>query len=84
MHVEKKEKAEKDNITKDESVVLAPPDGGYGWVISFLACFNLIFVLGIMFSIGTLLDTLVEVSFKEDTHGCHRNHISKMISVSVF
>ena len=46
---------------KYDSVMIAPPDGGYGWVISFLACFNLVFVIGIMNSVGTLLDTLVQV-----------------------
>ena len=82
MDVEKKEKAEQGK--NDESVVLAPPDGGYGWVISFLACFNLIFVLGFMFSIGTLLDTLVQVSYKDDTLLLTEMTYPKIISVSVF
>ena len=47
----------------DDDLVAAPPSGGYGWVITFLACLNMFFVIGITFSIGTLLDTLVQVRF---------------------
>ena len=43
--------------------VPAPPDGGYGWVIVFLAGVNMVFVLGVTYSVGTLLDTLVQVFF---------------------
>ena len=45
----------------DEMQVPAPPDGGYGWVIVFLAGVNMVFVLGVTYSLGTLLDTLVQV-----------------------
>ena len=45
----------------DINIVMTPPDGGYGWVITFLACINMFFILGITFSIGTLLDKLVQV-----------------------
>ena len=45
----------------DDISVAAPPDGGYGWVITFLAFLNMVVVLGITFSMGTLLDTLVQV-----------------------
>ena len=54
----------KNNIKAEDDknlVMMAPPDGGYGWVITFLACINMFFILGITFSIGTLLDKLVQV-----------------------
>ena len=45
----------------DDLTAAAPPDGGYGWVITMLAFINWFFCLGIIYSIGTLLDELVLV-----------------------
>lgn len=52
-------KAEKGAAQLEDDVVAAPPDGGYGWVITLLAFINWFFCLGIVYSIGTLLDELV-------------------------
>ena len=46
---------------ENDGEVPAPPDGGYGWVIVFLTFISMFFVLGVTNSIGTLLDTLVQV-----------------------
>lgn len=46
----------------EDNFVAAPPDGGYGWVITLLALINWFFILGINFAIGTLMDDLVQVS----------------------
>ena len=59
----------KANLPEDEHIP-APPDGGYGWVIVFIASLNMFFVLGITYSIGTLLDTLVEVCLESDIGLC--------------
>ena len=45
-------------LEEHDQMVASPPDGGYGWIIAFLACLNMFFVLGIPISISTLLDTL--------------------------
>ena len=41
--------------------ILAPPNGGYGWVVTLLAATNMFFSAGILSSIGNLLDNFVEV-----------------------
>ena len=45
----------------DQDDILAPPNGGYGWVVTLLAAINIFFSSGIISSIGNLLDTFVEV-----------------------